>query len=854
MQLYSHPQRLLLDHLKGVGVNSRDLISKLNLNLDIDLNFLADLSAIIGFFHDFGKAREEFQEYIKTNKVKGKKEHAELSAIAFVYFIKNYFEKIRPFKNYTNKGVDGISYKDFAILSGFLCIINHHTGFVKDYTIFNHEIYPYSTYEQVHSILKNKDELVNIYYNLLENWIDKVYLDEFFEKFFSLDEETNKNLIRDLSNKIREFEDFDYSKTENLVTFFIIRALFSALIISDRMDASGVAGKDKDISEIRVTEKILSYYQKKFTDNKNLSKNEMSVNSIIYKIRNDINGAVDKLISSDEFLKKLKEKKIIKISLPTGYGKTLIGLKLASKVIDNIEKPSKLFYVLPFLSIIDQTESILDEIFSKDEVIRYDHISYIYDDESNQDIDYAQNEVIYESLSAPIILTTFVSFFNFLINGEKRNAMKFLRVINSVVIIDEIQAIPIELHTFLKDNIEFLADKFNIRFIIMSATNPETIAPSEECLLIDEKELSKIEESIKNLKTNRYTIINDANRISIENLAEKILVEVGNYNKMGVIVNTISASRQLLKEIEKKIKMKYICINDHIKDYVRNKEEFLSKIQKYDVLIFYLSAAITPFDRKLILDAYKYLNEKLMNLDKKLIFISTQVIEAGIDIDFDYLIRDFAPFDSIVQSAGRCNRNYRLNSSKVEVINLINENGDDLSSMVYDYELLSVTRELLKDNTINEDQIKGKFETYIENLKEKLNGLLKENQYFLEQYQVYLNFEKLNAEFKLIDNEYSISVLVLENADAYELYNEVLTGYSDIKNQNAENKFSALAKLRLKRKKLEEYIVNITINKKISKALELDEKLGVYVFDPAKNIEVKYDGLGLDINKDVEII
>ncbi|MGC8680316.1 MAG: CRISPR-associated helicase Cas3', partial [Candidatus Micrarchaeia archaeon] len=627
--------------------------------------------------------------------------------------------------------------------------------------------------------------------------------------------------------------------------------LFSALILSDRIDASGLVDKDKNTSKMDMTKKILSYYQEKFHKDENLSENNINTNDIS-KIRSDINSAIDKLTSSDEFLKKLNENKIIKISLPTGYGKTLIGLKLAAKLIDNLEKPSKLFYVLPFLSIIDQAESILDEIFSKENIIRYDHISHISDDESNQNINYAQNEIIFENLSAPVILTTFVSFFNFLINGEKKNAMKFSRVINSVVIIDEIQAIPIELHTFLKDNIEFLADKFNIRFIIMSATNPETIAPSQKCLLIDENTLGKIEENIKNIKTNRYTIINNLDKINIEELARKVLLNIDNYNKLGVIINTISASRELLEEIENKIKKKYICINYFIDDYIKNEEEFISKLQEYDILIFYLSASITPFDRKIILEIYQ--NKKLNELHKKIIFISTQVIEAGVDIDFDYLIRDFAPLDSIIQSAGRCNRNYRLNNSNVDVLNLVDKNDKDLSSMVYDYTLLSVTKDILKDNTINEYKIKSKFEIYVEKLKDKLDGISKENKYNLERCQNDLNFEDLNTKFKLIKNDYSISVLILENDDANKRYDEVLTGYSNIKNQN-EDKFNALAKLKLKRKKLEEYIVNIAISKKsILRNLEFNEGLGFYVLDRNKNLEVKYSGLGLDVNKDVEII
>ncbi len=463
MVLYSHPNKLLFDHLKHVGNNSHDLISKLNINLDINVKFLADLSALIGFFHDFGKASEEFQYYITTGEIKGKKDHAELSALAFVYFIENYFEKIRCFRKYIGEDINGILYKEFAALSGFLCIINHHTGLVKDYMIDNLDNYPFYTYQNINSI-KNKDELANIYYDLLEDWIDKNDLNDFIKKFFLINEETNKNLIKQVSDKIYKFS----NRGKDLSIFFIIKTLFSVLILSDRIDASSLVDENRSIAEIDMKEKILSYYNKEFSNN-DLNENKRSTRDMC-KIRNDINRAIDKYISSNEFLNELKEKKIIKISLPTGYGKTLIGLKLAAKVIETLEKPSKLFYVLPFLSIIDQTQSILNKVFDKNSIIRYDHISKNSNDESNQEASYAQNDVIYETLSAPIILTTFVSFFNFLINGEKKNAMKFSRIINSVVIIDEIQAIPIELHTFLKDNIEFLANKFNIRFNKKSRT------------------------------------------------------------------------------------------------------------------------------------------------------------------------------------------------------------------------------------------------------------------------------------------------------------------------------------------------------------------------------------------------
>ena len=154
-----------------------------------------------------------------------------------------------------------------------------------------------------------------------------------------------------------------------------------------------------------------------------------------------------------------------------------------------------------------------------------------------------------------------------------------------------------------------------------------------------------------------------------------------------------------------------------------------------NIPLLFLSADVTPLDR---LDAIKTIKK-----GNPCIVVSTQCIEAGVDIDMDFVIRDFAPFDSLIQIAGRCNRNGRISRpATVEVVDLSNEQGKRYSDMVYDDVHLQVTRQLIE----HIEEIEEKKDKSKKKIKEEDFGLLVDAAaFFREEFKLAVDLAKQHA-------------------------------------------------------------------------------------------------------------
>lgn len=223
-----------------------------------------------------------------------------------------------------------------------------------------------------------------------------------------------------------------------------------------------------------------------------------------------------------------------------------------------------------------------------------------------------------------VIVTTFNQVFNAFYSNQNRDLVKLWALRDSVVIFDEIQSIPrILLRDFAK-TVRYLSDELNVDFILMSATIPAVkpmLPPDTWCNLLDERYYAMD-------FNNRYTLVFKKEISTPEILVEQIRKAVGLHNSVLCVVNTKKLARNIFKEVSK---------------FTDSNE------------IFLLSTLFVPKHRKAIIKRIgKRLSEK-----KKTILISTQVIEAGVDLDFDFGFREFAPLYSIIQTAGRINRENR---------------------------------------------------------------------------------------------------------------------------------------------------------------------------------------------------
>jgi CRISPR-associated endonuclease/helicase Cas3 len=324
---------------------------------------------------------------------------------------------------------------------------------------------------------------------------------------------------------------------------------------------------------------------------------------------------------------------IYTLSLPTGAGKTLLGIETALRMF-----PRTIIYCLPFISIVDQVAEIAQNLFPK---VQQDH--HLIERE---------NAFIqaYRYWNEPVVVTTFAHFWEILYSPRMNDTMNFHRLKDAFVILDEVRSIPPDYWAGFGKTLRFIAKKMNTTILLMTATQPEItkgieLAPSNPT----------------QDAPNRYQVkrVGKAPLETLRTLLPK--------NGSGLII--LNTRQSALKAYQ----------------IISREEE--------DRKLFFLSRWVTPSNRSQRLKTVKQCLEE----GTECLLIATQVVEAGIDMDFEWVIRDLAPLDCIIQAAGRCNRNRKVPFGYVYVPEFLTDKEHPFTSYVYDSCLLSATRKTLPE-------------------------------------------------------------------------------------------------------------------------------------------------------------
>lgn len=570
-------------------------------------------------------------------------------------------------------------------------------------------------------------------------------------------------------------------------TYFINQMLYSTLIAADKISAANIT-----LPQVKIEcfEKL------------NKTKNEMfesSAKDRMNSIRNNVFHDVQ-----DEIQKFYKDNKIFSITSPTGTGKTFCGFFAALKLRELLGDNRKIVYALPFTSIINQNYDKIYSLFKDVKNFKNDSSEYIIKHHSLADVEYSseyenynkvQSEMLIENWNSGIVVTTFVQLLETLISNKNRMLKKFNALNKSIILLDEVQAIDIK---FLKlvDFILTAASKYlDCRVIMMTATRP--------LILTDAKELLK--DNIRYFKEfNRTVIIPKLNKISIDNFIENFYENIEDKSYL-IICNTISQSLKIYNEI---------------KNCGRK--------------VLYLSTNILPCFRRQRIDEVN----KLLENGEKIILVSTQVVEAGVDFDFDVVIRDIAPMDSIIQAAGRCNRNGIKKEGKVYVISMVDDKERYYGSKVYGHTIINITNELLKDKkSIDEKEYFDLIQEYFGEVDKNKNKDDSEkfrnsitNLYFDESSDEGYSIDK----FSLIkENQNYVQVFFRINEEAEETYNKLLKALST-KDMDLKNEMMLEIK-----NKIQDYTLSIPI-KYIDR---LNDKKEIVLNLPQSACEIYYDDM-----------
>ena len=766
--LYSHPDKLLKEHLSNVGCSSRETLSLKEIDLsDLELkkDVLVDLSYLIGVCHDLGKATEYFQNYIKETDEKKRMQmrsrpetkHGLLSAI-FTYFVLREYLKDQQALNE--------SLCDILSVIGYLIVKRHH-GNLKD---ARSEVLDLREDEDL-VVLGRQIQSIDL------NEVKKVYRDLFqldLSYFFSHYQDIVKDILRK-KKRIRRLKE-----EKNIQYSLITQLLYSVLLNSDKVDASGIQ-MDRNRGEI--SSDLVDAY--KVIEGYNEPEGKINI------IRNSI---YDDVISTVGGLN--LEQKIYSLNVPTGTGKTLTSLSFALKLRDKLKTEKgftpKIIYSLPFMSIIDQNFDVFEDVFEKvsgeppttDILLKHHHLADIFFETKDNEFETTESLFLIEGWNSEIIVTTFVQFFHTLISNKNRALRKYHNIVNSIVILDEVQSIPHEYWLLFKELISVFSKCFNTYFIFVTATQPLIFEPETE---------------ITELVKDKTKYFNEFDRIELIPVLEitpfdefKEIVRKETEKNKGkdflIVLNTINSSKELY---------------EHLKSFETEKTSY-----------YYLSTNIIPKERLSRIGNIK------TNKGRKII-VSTQLIEAGVDIDVDIVYRDFSTLDSINQVAGRCNRNYRNDEmGLVKVFVLMDINSKKYYQYIYGDKpiLIDKTYQVLKSfSKINEPLFLEITNEYYMKVKDAMSNDESEK---MVSYLFDLKFESLQKNFRLIKQDYEkVDVFIELDDDAKRIW-QIYQGIQE------ENNLFERRKLFLEiKKKFYDYVISVP--EKFRNQVGFDEKMGI---------------------------
>ena len=711
-------------------LNNRDLLS----------NTIEELFWKAIAFHDLGKINHEFQQKRMGNnnpivKVKHtfRSEHSIISAYLYLALFYNEFQTLQL----TDKE------QAFLINTAFyLCnpIIQHHSPTIGSCQNEN----DWSEQQNGENICRKELNALKPYLQIIDCQLNDEQIEAFHEYV--------------LGNTNNIFETFNQAFTDKDCCFplyALIKLLYSLLTAADYLaTAHYMNGWQNMISDFGILSestknKIINnarnskpYNKQTYTD---IAEGK-TINPDDYKERSGKNLNILREALAIDVIKNVRnniDKRLFYIEAPTGGGKTNVSMLALSELLAAKPLIQKVFYVFPFTTLITQTFKSLKETLGLEDGELIEFHSKAPKNTGHYEDDYL-NYIDTLFLNFPIVLLSHVSFFNILKTNDKDRNYLLQRLAHSVVIIDEVQSYPPKIWDKMVYFIDNYAKYFDIRFILMSATLPKIGN------LIENKSLGNEFTYLVNNKNLYFQNPNFVNRVDFD----YSLLEWAKPNK-----DEIETYLERLGNFVDNESNLYAETNTDNPDSVFTVVEFIFKKSAgyfYEIMqrnttcfdeILLLSGTILEPRRKQIINALK--SDKYRS--QKVLLVTTQVVEAGVDIDMDLGFKDKSLIDSEEQIAGRINRNANKKSCKLYIFDCNAEKmiygSDDRYKLVKDfvsedYQNILETKDFdyLYDKIIERIKQKNK-SNFMVNLNDMLDSMLK------------LNCAEVNKSFEIIDRK-----------------------------------------------------------------------------------------------------
>ncbi|WP_027207592.1 CRISPR-associated helicase/endonuclease Cas3 [Butyrivibrio fibrisolvens] len=495
----------------------------------------------------------------------------------------------------------------------------------------------------------------------------------------ALSSEDEFNEVIDYIKRNRLYQNIDKSdhlnidKMNEAARMLYARMLFSCLVDADytatnyacnhiEYDSSGMKSiidellKEHELDTVYCLEKLDQYHD----------------DLVGKKSFSPINGLRNKVYSDAEKTGKTLPCGLYKMTAPTGLGKTISLMKFAlEQAKKNGQK--RVIVVLPFLSIIEQNAKEYRKIFGNDMVIESDSMAELTDE---------QRELSYR-WDAPIIVTTSVTFFQTMFSAKAPMLRKLHQIANSVVVFDESQSLGFKYTSVTIRSLEALAHHFNTTVLLSTATQPAYDMRKDLDVDIQEviSDVNGLYRDYGKIKNTVVEFDTSLEGYSYNDLAEKFK----NDKEVLYVVNTTTKAKEL-----------YDAVKPYHKEYV-----------------FLLSSRLCAEHKKDVIEMVK----NCLKENKPCHLISTQCIEAGVDLDFPKGYREYAPLTSVIQTMGRINRN-----GKAEGYALVSNLKDDSCPDDYYKNEKRLTYSIVEKNKGNIDLNAELIDQYYKKLYSGIEG------------------------------------------------------------------------------------------------------------------------------------
>lgn len=600
----------LKEHLHNVRILCEQYGEKMNLKHTVGL---------AGLLHDMGKYSGRFQQYLGQIAATGKSE-------------------------FTNGG-------DHSVVGGLLLneycqSVHKHSAFVP---IINAIISHHGQLHDPVDWLKNESDYkkrlsknVEDYEEMKQLFFEEVLAKEQFEAYLA---EVEREVMAYIQNHIHHFKSVERKMSHkmnyfNYISVFLTKYIFSCLLDADRLDS-----KAFDEGATSPTQEVdWALLQRRLDDKLNSFQVETPID------------ALRSAMSEQCFQKANGETALYSLSIPTGGGKTLASLRFALEHLRQKRK-KRIIYVVPYTTIIEQNVQEVKNILWREgepSFILEHHSNVLNEGERHWRKEKQRNELeqdaknYVDNWDAPIVFTTLVQYLNVFYDAKNRNTRRLHNLKDSIIIFDEVQAVPLRSLALFNESLHFLTAFFNTTALLCTATQPALERVT--------KSLTKPIELVENLANvteqfnrTQITYLNRNGGYDVQALAQLIVEKAQLENNVLTIVNTKAVARKLIQHLE--------------------------KLDGYDV--YHLSTSMCPAHRR---DMLARIKDDLKE-GKKIICISTQLIEAGVDISFNCVIRSLAGLASIAQAAGRCNRHGLCAMKTVYVVKVSDENLSNLKEI-----------------------------------------------------------------------------------------------------------------------------------------------------------------------------